>query len=131
QCRYWLAKLPRELAGRIQFALVNLRSYCVGRYNQSFSRRGNGIGHPGCRRERDQSQSKYVCCDYRDASHQRTRDRAQLSEKLGARLGAAAECFLPMVIGLAAGVIDLHARLHWVLAPDQCAISGLKALRLA
>jgi hypothetical protein len=112
QCRDWLAKLPRELASRIRFALVNLRPNCVRRYNQSFPRRGNGNGHLGCRRQRDQPQSKNVCCDYRDASHQRTHDPTQLSEKLGAGLGSATERFLPMAIGLAAGAIDLHAQLH-------------------
>src|SRR5262245_25471950 len=128
QCRDWLAKLPRELAGRIRFALVDLRSHCVSRYNQGFPRRGNGTGHLGCRRKRDQSQSKNICRDYRDASRQRTRDTAQLSEKLGTGLGAAAEYFLPIAIGLAAGAIDLHARLLWIPASDQCALWPLNAL---
>src|SRR5262245_31987600 len=100
----------------------------MNRCNQSFPRRSNGTGHLGCRRKRDQSQNKNVCRDYRDASRQRTRDTAQLSDKPGTGLGAEAECFLPMAIGLAAGAIDLHARLLWILAPDQCALCELKAL---
>jgi len=86
------------------------------------------LGTSAGRRQRDQPESKNVCGNDRDASHQRTRDTAELSEKLGAGLGTAAECFLPMPIGLAARAIELHGRLHWIPAPDQCALRRPKAL---
>src|SRR5262249_49915850 len=114
-----LAELPRQLAGGIELALINLRADRMNGCDHRFTARGNRLGHLGsCRHGKHQMQRESESDDNHHFADEWPVLAAYASEEFYAGLSAQDERFAAVTINIDNSVakppdrIDLHCALH-------------------